>query len=61
MTSGEARTTDNTRDAAGAETEKGASEARASQDALTKNVGQRLTRASHDTEQPRWKRWLGKG
>jgi hypothetical protein len=61
MTSGEASTTDDTRDATGAETERGASEARASQDALTQSVGQRLTRASHDTKQPRWKRWFGKG
>ena len=37
------------------------SEVRESQDVLTRSVGQRLTRESHDTQQPRWKRWFGKG
>src|SRR6266511_4957330 len=35
--------------------------AREEQDELTRNVGRRLTREGHDSDVPRWKRWLGKG
>jgi hypothetical protein len=31
-----------------------------SQEVLTRSVGQRLTRESHDTQRPRWRRWLGR-
>jgi hypothetical protein len=61
MTNVEAGTTDDTRSAAEAATAKRLSEASASQDALTQSVGQRLTVESHDAQQPRWKRWFGKG
>jgi hypothetical protein len=61
MTDVDARATNDTPREAGADTSHGAAEARESQDVLTHSVGKRLTRESRDAQQPRWKRWLGKG
>jgi hypothetical protein len=55
-----ATATEDTEHEAAAETAESPSEVDASQDVLTQSVGQRLTRGSHDTQQPRWKRWLGR-
>jgi hypothetical protein len=60
MTEVESGATTDTRDATEAEPIDGSSD-EASQDVLTKSVGQRLTRENHDAQPPRWKRWLGKG
>jgi hypothetical protein len=54
-----ATATEDTEHEAAAETAESPSEVDASQDVLTQSVG-RLTRESHDTQQPRWKRWFGK-
>jgi hypothetical protein len=61
VTDVEAAATDDTHRADGNESAAGSSEVRESQDVLTQSVGQRLTRESHDAQQPRWKRWFGKG
>jgi hypothetical protein len=51
---------DATQPAAVEEEAEASADAGAPQDALTQSVGQRLTRESRDSQQPRWKRWLGK-
>ena len=61
MTAVEPHTTDVEQPTASAELTEHPSEARESQDSLTRSVGQRLTRESRDAQQPWWKRWLGKG
>jgi hypothetical protein len=60
MTNVEAAATDDAQRAVD-ESPADSSDVRESQDVLTQSVGQRLTRESHDTQQPRWKRWFGKG
>jgi len=60
MTGVNADETNDTQPAAVGEEAESASEARAAQNDLTQSVGQRLTRESHDTHRPFWKRWLGK-